>query len=397
MKTRILRWAVPGCLFPLVMACSGADVHRDVEANPEVMVRKWTLPTHGPFEAGERGAEYSNAVVHENTLIFGSESVGVIAIYPTINQVRWVLPIEGGVSSEIAVAGGSVYFGGRDGYFYSVNLETGRVNWRYNVRNLQVSRPTVAGGRVFVTTHDDTVYAFDAGSGEWLWHFRRRSTAAATIHGASSPLVEGELVLAGLSDGFLVALSLHDGQLKWEKRLHTGTKFTDVDAHPVKDAGVVYVPSYDGSLYALGIRDQEILWRVDMGGSNNILLGKDRLYLPSSDGNVYALSKSSGKTLWKFALDAGVPTEIVETDKLLIFGSSHQYLYAIAKDSGQPVYRFNAGYGTGFYGQPTFVEDSRDLYILSGAGNLYSFRVRSGERKDWAHGSTSPYEFFDEL
>jgi outer membrane protein assembly factor BamB len=319
--------------------------------------------------------------------------VGLIALYPTLNQQRWVLPIRDGVVSELTVDRGSVYFGGGDGYLYSVHLETGQVNWRYEVRNPIVSKPTVHNGRVFLTTSDDTVYAFDAGTGKWLWHYRRRSAPMATIFGASAPLVDGNEVLAGLSDGFLVSLSLEEGKLKWEKKLHYGTKFTDVNAHPTLENGIIYIPSYDGALYALKRQTGDTLWRFDAGGSKNVVIDDQRLYLPSSDGTLYCLQKSNSKVIWKFQLDHGVPTQAIVTDKHVILGSSFQYLYVIDKNSGKGIYRFNAGYNSGFAGSPAFDSATQRLYILSQAGNLYSFAMRQPPRKQRLHGSTDPYLF----
>lgn len=374
--------------------CTGRNIHRDLTDDSKILVRKWTLQTHGPFDAGDRGnGEYSNPVLVENTLVFGNRSVGLVALYPTINQQRWVLPIPGGVVSELAVEKGSVFFGGGDGYLYSVSLENGRVNWRYDLRNPFVSRPAVSGGRLFLTTTDDTVYAFDAGTGKWLWHYRRRSSQTSTILGASAPLIDGNEVIAGLSDGFLVALSIPDGQLKWERKLTQSTKFTDVDAHPVLDNGVVYVPSYDGSLYALKRQGGEILWRFDAGGSKRVVIEESRLFLPSSDGNVYALQKSNAKVLWKFELDKGVPTQLIVTDRYVIAGSSHQYFYVMDKETGKGLYRYNVGHDSGFSGSPAYDPAAGRIYALSQAGNLYAFQIRKPPRKTFAHGQTDPYRF----
>jgi outer membrane protein assembly factor BamB len=395
-KGALLRLPLSFLLLALLsVSCAGRNVHRELKEDPRVMVRRWTLDTHGPFEAGERGAEYSNPVLHENTLIFGNQSAGLVSLYPQSNQQRWVLPIPGGVRSELTIDRTSVYFGGGDGFLYSVSAENGRVNWRYEIRNPVVSRPTLAGGRIFVTTSDDTVYAFDAGTGKWLWHYRRRTAPSATIHGASAPLVDGGEVLAGLSDGFLVALSVPDGQLKWERKLHQGTKFTDVDAQPVLDSGTLYVPSYDGSLYALKRQGGTILWRFDAGGSKTVSLDSERIYLPSSDGTVYALQKNNSKVLWKFELDGGTPTQLVVTDRHVIVGSSHQYLYVLDKATGAGLYRFNAGYGTGFSGSPAFDPATQSLYVLSGAGNLYAFSLRKPPRKHYPRGASDPYVFYE--
>ncbi|MEO5970039.1 MAG: PQQ-binding-like beta-propeller repeat protein [Bdellovibrionia bacterium] len=380
-------------MFALMAGCTGPSIHPELKADPHVMVRRWTLPTHGPFEMGDRGTEYSNPVIFENTLIFGNRSIGLVSLYPTLNQQRWVLPIHGGVVSELTVNKGAIYFGGGDGFLYSVNVDNGRVNWRYDLRNPIVSRPTVSGGRVFVNASDDTIYAFDAGTGKWLWHYRRHSSPSATIYGASAPLVDNNEVLAGLSDGFLVALSLEEGQLKWEKKLHTGNKFTNVNAHPVLENGIIYLPSYDGSIYALKRQGGNVLWRFDAGGSKDAIVDDQHLYLPSSDGSIYSLQKNNGKVLWKFELDGGVPTQIAMTDKYLIVGSTYQYLYVLDKATGKGLYRFNVGVGSGFSGSPAFDPTSQRVYILSGAGNLYSFSLRTSPKMVRLHGATDPYTF----
>lgn len=369
-------------LFSLVFVilgmtgCSGPQIHQDLGPDSEVMTRSWTRSTRDSFFAGDHGNEFSNPVLSDNTLIFGNQSVGLVSVYPKSNQQRWILPIKGGVLSELALNQNSVFFGGADGYFYSVDINTGRVNWRYDIRNTVASRPTVSGGRVFITTLDDTVYALDAGTGKWLWHYRRRSVPPATIMGASSPLVDQNEVIVGLSDGFLVGLSLEEGQLKWEKRLHFGSKFTDVNAHPTLDQGVIYVPSYDGALYALKRTGTDILWRFDAGGSRDVTVDGQRLILPSSDGNVYALQKDSGKVLWKFPLDSGTPTRVAVTEQYVIIGSSYRYLYVVDKNTGQGLYRFNSGHSSGFRGAPIYDATHQRVYVLSSAGNLYAFQMK---------------------
>src|SRR5258708_4458488 len=87
-------------LLFLAVGCSGRNIHPELKEDPHILLRKWTLPTHGTFDAGDHGTEYSNPVVVDNTLVFGNRSVGLVSIYPGINQQRWVLPIRGGVVSE---------------------------------------------------------------------------------------------------------------------------------------------------------------------------------------------------------------------------------------------------------------------------------------------------------
>jgi outer membrane protein assembly factor BamB len=373
----ILRLACLGTFCVLAAGCAGRDIHQELRDDREVLMRRWTLPTQNftGLESGERGYEFSNPVVHQNTLIFGSRGKGLVSIYPRLMLTRWTFPIEQGVESPITVAQNTVYFGGGDGFLYAVDAETGKLNWKYELRNPQISQPVLDGNRLFVTTTDDTLYAFDASTGKWLWHYRRRTAQTASIRGASAPVVDGRQVLAGLSDGYLVALGLEDGSLKWEKRLHPGTKFVDVDASVVVSDPHIFVPSYDGSLFCLKRTNGEVIWKYDAGGAHAIQLDEGRVIFPSSDGFIYALDRASGKLLWKFELDGGVPTHIIPAEKYWVVGSSHQYLYALDRTTGEGVYRFNAGWDSGFTSPPTFDPESHRIYALSSAGNLYAFAI----------------------
>lgn len=356
--------------------CASRNIHSDLSNDPKILTRGWTFPTHGPYDANDRGFEYSSAITYENTLIFGNSSQGVTSLYPGLLRVRWTFPVSNGVISELAIEKKNVYFGGGDGFLYCLNADTGKLIWKYEVKQSLLSRPTLSGGRVFVTSADDTIYAFDAGTGKWLWNYKRRTPQTATIHAASTPLVDGNEVIAGMSDGFIVALSLEEGTLKWERKLQITNKFTDVDASPVLSGDTIYQPSYDGALYALKRKGGDTVWRFDAGGARKVTIDDQIIYLPSSNGTVYALSKANSKVLWQFDLDRGVPTQIITTDRYVIFASSHQYLYVLDKTTGKGLYRYNVGDGSGFSGNPTYEKDSQSLYLLSMAGNLYQFKIQ---------------------
>jgi outer membrane protein assembly factor BamB len=190
----------------------------------------------------------------------------------------------------------------------------------------------------------------------------------------------------------VVAVGREDGQLKWERKLSTALKFTDVDAPVVLEKDVLYVPSFDGYLYALKRKGGEVIWKVDVGGCRAVVLDDQRLFLPGNDGTVRAIQTSNGKELWKFELDSGVPTSIASNDKYLVFGSSHEYLYALDRATGQLVWRYQVGAGGGFSTSPLIDAGKQRLYVLSGGGNLmaYSFRQPPKARP---HGRIDGYQF----
>lgn len=369
-------------------ACNSKVVHPDLKADPDVLVRQWTLASKSQWSAGERGNDRGSATVFENTLVYSNEAQGVISIYPGALAQRWALKVPKGAATGLLVNGDRGFFAGGDGQVYAFKMTTGEVLWKYPLRSTGPSLPFISGGKLFLTTSDDMVYALDAGSGQWLWSYRRKTAGQPSIAGAASPRMVGSDLVVGLSDGYLVAINPEDGALRWEKKLQDGLRFTDINATLVLDGGVIYVPAYDGELFALRERDREVIWRANVGGARQITLLGNRLIVPTSDGSVVSVDRDSGKIQWKFDLDMGVATEITPFESGLVFGSSNQFLYVLDLE-GKPTFRYNAGMFSGFLSAPVWDANAKRLYVVSRAGSLYSFSpplVRSDRR-----GSRNPY------
>jgi len=101
---------------------------------------------------------------------------------------------------------------------------------------------------------------------------------------ASSPAVAGDLAIIGSKDGYLYALEIQTGRLRW--RTQVGEVVT---APPVVGDGVVCIQA--GGLVALDLVSGRVVWRAGLGGavqSAPVLTG-GVIYLVSLDGEAYAL------------------------------------------------------------------------------------------------------------
>jgi len=355
--------------------CASRNLRPHFQNKDEILRRQWTYsiePLSSTLVNG--GMEYVSPVLYGNTLIFGSDRYGVVALYPKILREKWKMKIPNGVVSPIEIHEGRAYFTGGDGQIHAISLETGKTLWTYELRNPVSSKPTIDGDDLYVVTSDDALLSLSAATGKWQWHYRRRNVSGPTIHGASKPLIIGDTIWVGFADGALVALTRKEGKVLWEKQLNTNQRFSNLNAEFLLKDDVVYVPAYDGALYALNSKTGTTLWaREGLGGSKKVTFFDGTLYVPTSTGEVYALDPKSGKDLWKFELDQGIPSDIVATSKHLLVSSSSEYLYALDRKTGEMVYRFQIGYGSGFSGGMAWDADRDWLYVLSRGGNLLSF------------------------
>ena len=96
-----------------------------------------------------------------------------------------------------------------------------------------------------------------------------------------------------------------------------------VYASPVVTDGYVFVPSYDGKLYAIDEYSGSLIWTFTTG--SNIVatpaVGNGIVYLASKDFTVYALDENTGSMLWRISNVAAVVSSPVLADGKLFYGT----------------------------------------------------------------------------
>jgi outer membrane protein assembly factor BamB len=96
-----------------------------------------------------------------------------------------------------------------------------------------------------------------------------------------------------------------------------------VYASPVVTDGYVFVPSYDGKLYAIDEYTGSLIWTFTTG--SNIVatpaVGNGIVYLASKDFTVYALDENTGSMLWRISNVAAVVSSPVLADGKLFYGT----------------------------------------------------------------------------
>jgi len=101
---------------------------------------------------------------------------------------------------------------------------------------------------------------------------------------SSSPAVSEDLAVVGSKDGFLYALEIQSGQLRWKVQISDA-----VTAPPVIGSGVVCIQA--GGMQAFDVASGRLVWKAGLGGavqSVPVLTG-NAIYVATNDGEVYAL------------------------------------------------------------------------------------------------------------
>jgi outer membrane protein assembly factor BamB len=163
---------------------------------------------------------------------------------------------------------------------YDINKQ--QLLWRHSIRGDLSYELRIAGNRLYYEINDHkTVVVLDLLSGDQIW--------AKDIEIVSE---NDDTLFRVSNEGYLEALLLSSGGLKWK------TKLEDIRSVQSKDRAI-YVLSRENTITFLDPKNGNINWQIKLDGStcSSISLENGVLYA-SSQENLVALEANSGQRLW---------------------------------------------------------------------------------------------------
>ena len=173
---------------------------------------------------------------------------GVLALNATTGEAKWFFHTAGSVAASPAVAGPRLIVPSKDGHVYAIDRETGNLAWNVSV-DAGISSPAIFGGTVFVGGGsfggDGRVVALDAATGALRWSFAPNGPVQASLTYA-----DGKVIFAtNAAHGRVYALNATSGASVWS---FEPSPAEYILGSPVVADGIVFAPSDNGHVYALG-------------------------------------------------------------------------------------------------------------------------------------------------
>jgi len=366
----------------LLSSCSSVSWKPSADRKAEpVLKRGWSFvedrKNFMSLDSGVTPVSYSGPVIAGEKLVFGSDRFGITVLGKRTGQRLWSKALQDGVSAVPFVMNSSVFVGTDAGQFLHLNLDTGAELWSVNLGAPVHGTMTHAFDRLYVGTADEAIHAVDPTTGRVLWTYRRPAFSGTSIKGGGNPSMIGGRIWIGFSDGALVSLDPQSGAVESERVLQDNLKFMDLDAKVIGWKDGLLVSTYDGKLRYLR-RDGSLNWEFAAGSARAPLITEGEIiYLPSSDGSIYALS--AGKEVWRYPLKRGVPTGLAlmkqRGKSVLVVAASEEKLMLLDALTGAPLSESSFGRGSGSYAPIAVDELSGTFYILSSYSRIYQFRL----------------------
>jgi outer membrane protein assembly factor BamB len=181
----------------------------------------------------------------------------------------------------------------------------GQELWRARVSSEILSQPKTNGDIVVAQTVDGKLVALDRHNGEQRWTYET-TLPALTLRGTSSPVItQDDMVIAGFSNGILVAVAAEDGVWSWEERVavpegqYDIERVIDVDGELLLDGSRILAASYQGNLMAFDISTGRIVWGLEASSYHGVDQGFGNIYYSDDKSHLIAVRDNSDDVVWQ--------------------------------------------------------------------------------------------------
>ncbi|MDO8436678.1 MAG: outer membrane protein assembly factor BamB [Nitrosomonadaceae bacterium] len=388
----LLHLALAGCASVVERIASVADL----DVSPIVDLFK----TKEPEISAEQTARlklvavarplWQSSIIDENRVAVFSPAFANGAVYAANSEGRlvrldsatgkqaWNIDTQHKLSGGVGVGEGMMLVGTFKGEVLAFD-DTGKSLWKAQVSSEVLGPPQVDSGVIVVRTGDGRIFGLDAVTGKRKWMYQG-ATPALTVRNPSRVLIKRGAAFAGFAGGKLVALSLSDGNVKWEatvSRPRGATeleRITDITSLPVADEWQICAVAYQGRVACFEISNGNQIWARDASSSAGLAMDDTYIYLSEDRGALTAYTKSNGTTVWRQDILGGLRLTVpIVRGTHVVVGDSQGYVNFFRHDDGAIVLRA-ATDESSILADPESLANG--IVVQTRKGGLYAFSIQ---------------------
>lgn len=303
------------------------------------MLLTWSVPVG---KANKSNTFLKLKPVIRGTTIYTADASGMVQATDKITgHILWSKQIEHGITSGPTVEEGYIALGTNSSHIVLLKQADGHQVWQATLSSDALSKPAIANHKVIVKTIDGNLYAFDLVTGAKIW-VTDHGSPSLILKASSSPVMHGQVVLVGFSDGKLDAVDVNFGHVLWQRSIAYASgssdveRLVDIDADPIVRGNTVYLASYHGYVGALALEDGHFIWNKPASTYRNMAIDSTTLYMTDSDDVLWAFDRENGQVKWKqVSLKARGLSEPVLMGNRLVVGDKTGYLHLLSTQNGE--------------------------------------------------------------
>ena len=262
---------------------------------------------------------------------------------------------------------------------FCLDALTGEQIWETPISSELLSAPSASSGVVYIRTLDGSLVAISLKDGKQLWGFSAVCPNI-SLRKSASPVVSENKVVAGFSNGKLLALDKNQGSVFWSYQLSNPNgridlqRITDITADPIVLNGDVYAVGYQGNLVSINLHTGESLWEKEISSYLGLTIKGTVLFVATKEGNLLALNRKTGAIIWEQnSLIGRNLSKPIIFDNYLVMGDQEGNLHFLDTATGNIKGRIVLN-ASGIF-LPPLIINKNQLYVLHNNGYLTSIEI----------------------
>ena len=237
----------------------------------------WKIETMGEISGG--------ANFYQGHVLFGSQDANLYLLNVNDGKEIWKHETPDQIRCSTTIAGNRAFVAGCDGFLHVIDLESGKEIGNVDIKSPTQATPAALGKQVFFGTEQAEFIAVDWKSAKPTWAFAD-DNGPASVRG-SAAVTKGHVVF-GARNRQVYSVSPKTGKKNWAVTLKA-----NVDASPIIVGEYVYVGSTDGRFYKLALSNGDQVWEKQFNGGflSSPAAAFERLVVATDRGVVYCLGK----------------------------------------------------------------------------------------------------------
>lgn len=293
---------------------------------------------------------------------------------PDAPAVLWKFKAGHRVEFTPVVAGGRVYFSSSKGALFAVDLKGAQV-WKSEIGKDTFSSPAIhADGAVIAGTTNGFLMAFDAASGKEKWKYDTGGNVQGSANRVDLPGGKKAIVVISQGDGCIHAVDPETGKLLWKTE-----PVERCDGSPGVADGRIVMGSCASALHVYTVEKDPVKSDVPLGGDSQIAHGvaivAKTAYAGTRGGKVVAIDLVASKVLWT---NADTQREAFTTpavnDRWVVFGSDDGSVYGLSRETGVKAWSFESGR------KPSSPVIAGKRVVVASGGQLFLLNLETGAK-----------------
>jgi len=243
-------------------------------------------------------------VLYQGVLYVAAADGRVLAIQQNTGHVLWEKKLGLKLLAGPVVNGQHLVVNSDKSSLLVLDQASGKQEKTIALSSDSLAAPLISGGALYVKTINGYLYKIDIASGKKLWSYHEAAPDL-ILKASSSPIAYKNTIIAGFSDGALVAFDSSNGHVIWQRHLafpkgaSDVERLVDIDTNPVIEDSHLYLATYQGVVGSYAIDSEEMLWERNASTYHDLAMTDGYLAMVDSHDVIWLLDKSNGNVIWK--------------------------------------------------------------------------------------------------